>query len=82
MDKNLTNLLVATLRVNVPKSLLIKEGVSFEANMIEGFHFPLIVKPNTGGSSIATTKTQDHSETMEAVGKIQSDDTLLQECIE
>ncbi len=48
LDKALTKRLLATYKVRTPKYALIRRG---EAPRVEGFKYPVIVKPNAEGSS-------------------------------
>ena len=82
MDKNLTNLFIEESDIRIPKSLFVKKDSGIDLDLLQRLKFPLIVKPNKGGSSIATAKTKDIDETLSAVEKIVEDDTLIQECIE
>jgi len=44
--------------------------------------FPLIVKPNRGGSSFATARVETFEELHNACKEIRDDDILVQQCIE
>ena len=82
MDKYRTNLLVEQLSVKIPKSLLIVRGQRIESLVSPLICYPVIVKPNHWGSSIATSKVTTREELTHAQSLIEWDDILVQECIE
>jgi D-alanine-D-alanine ligase len=81
MDKNKSNILVEKIWVKVPKSYLFNY-----LNEISGikFSYPLIVKPNSWWSSVATYKVNNDAELSKAVSdviEITHDLVLVQEFI-
>ena len=79
MNKNIANLYLSNLGIRVPKSIFFPKW-SESSNI--NIPFPVIVKPNRGGSSIATNKAKNQDELLSAFGEITGDDILVQECIE
>lgn len=79
MDKNSTNLLATQFGVKIPESYFLKK---WEPLPEKSWEFPLIVKPNRGWSSIATSKVKTLHELLEACETITDDDILIQKCIE
>lgn len=79
MDKYLTNLVVQKVGIKIPNTVF--RARNTPTAMID-LPFPLIVKPNRGGSSIATSKVKSQSELVTACDAITDDDILIQECIE
>ena len=81
MDKNKANILVEKIWVQVPKSYLINDIQDLKSFK---FGFPLIVKPNSWWSSVATYKTNNYEELEEAVKNVKDitkDIVLVQEFI-
>lgn len=67
--------------VKVPESEFYAQGMEFSSEATNP-PFPLIVKPNRGGSSIATNKVSSMDELQKAYEMITDDDILVQSCIE
>ncbi|NRH21279.1 ATP-grasp domain-containing protein [Candidatus Gracilibacteria bacterium] len=84
LDKYQTNLFVAEMRVKIPETYFIPQGEpdKIANSLIYLNAFPYIVKPNRGGSSIATNKVKNEAELSQACSLITDDDILIQECIE
>lgn len=81
MDKNKTNILVEKIWIQVPKSYLISNKKELQDTV---FCFPLIVKPNSGWSSVATYMVNDMAELERAfddVREITKDIVLVQQFI-
>ncbi len=71
MNKQLTKTLVASLKIPVAKSLLYRANqaqISID-EAVEELGLPLFVKPNHGGSSLATFKVKSKTEMVEAIEK-------------
>lgn len=71
MNKQLTKTLVASLGIPVAKSLLYRASqtqISID-QAVEELGLPLFVKPNNGGSSLATFKVKSKTEMVEAIEK-------------
>ncbi len=69
MDKYLTKLLVKTLRIPVAKGVLVRatdDVIQIDA-MVEKLGLPCFVKPNHGGSSVATFKIKEKKDLPEAI---------------
>ncbi len=82
MDKYRTNLLVEKIWIKIPRSLFIARGYSIEELSSPLVCYPVIVKPNRGGSSLATTKVDAREGLWDAQKIILDDDIIIQECIE
>ncbi|MDD2486801.1 MAG: ATP-grasp domain-containing protein [Candidatus Gracilibacteria bacterium] len=81
MDKNMTNILVNEIGIKIPKSYILKDIYDIADIDIT---YPAIVKPNSGGSSIATYKTENITELEDAVKNVfelTEDFALVQEFI-
>lgn len=77
LDKFKTNIVLKEIWVNIPRQYLYEW-------FIQDWEFPLIVKPNHGGSSFYTFKVQNNEELQNAISEIQNhtaDQVLIQECI-
>ncbi|MDD2745164.1 MAG: ATP-grasp domain-containing protein [Candidatus Gracilibacteria bacterium] len=81
LNKNQTNLFVEKMGIKVPRSEFYEQGRGF-SSIATQLSFPLIVKPNKGGSSIATNKVSSIEEFQKAYEMIVDDDILVQTCIE
>jgi D-alanine-D-alanine ligase len=69
MDKYLTKLLVKTLRIPVAKGMLVRatdEVIQID-HMVDELGLPCFVKPNHGGSSVATFKIKAKKDLPEAI---------------
>lgn len=69
-DKYMCNKYLSTYGAKVPKSSKITQNATYdEMGIINDLGIPLFVKPNCGGSSLATTKVTDQSQLSEAIKK-------------
>lgn len=66
MDKQLAKLIVSKEGVNVPWALMIRRGEPVPGEV----EFPLIVKPNSEGSSIGVSRVYDRSELATALDRL------------
>ena len=55
MDKSITKSILKTVHVNTPKWLIVRGADELEPDMVAELGYPVVVKPNSGGSSVATT---------------------------
>jgi D-alanine-D-alanine ligase len=79
LDKYRTNLFVKKMGVKIPLTHFIGEGEDLPE--LSELDFPFIVKPNHGGSSIATSKVKNEIELRKSHKMIALDDTIIQEYI-
>lgn len=82
VDKNHTNQFVSTIGIPLPRSLYLEAWTHIEKLENPLICYPVIVKPNRGGSSIQTAKVDNREELVQAQRDIIWDDILIQECIE
>jgi len=54
MDKNISKKLFVSEGIKTPKWIIVKDENKIDYSIIENMGYPLIVKPNSGGSSIGT----------------------------
>lgn len=83
MDKNLTKKLFKVENILTPKWVLVKDN-EFKFKSVESLGFPMVVKPNSGGSSIGTFIVKDEKELRNAVAEALSYDkeVLIEEYLE
>ena len=67
MDKNISKKLFITEGIKTPQWIIVKDENEVDYSIIENIEYPLIVKPNSGGSSIGTIKVNSKEELKEAV---------------
>ncbi len=67
MDKNISKKLFITEGIKTPQWIIVKDENEVDYSIIENIGYPLIVKPNSGGSSIGTIKVNSKEELKEAV---------------
>ena len=67
MDKNISKKLFITEGIRTPQWIIVKDENEVDYSIIENIEYPLIVKPNSGGSSIGTIKVNSKEELKEAV---------------
>lgn len=67
MDKNISKKLFITEGIKTPQWIIVKDENEVDYSIIENIGYPLIVKPNSGGSSIGTIKVNSKDELKEAV---------------
>ncbi len=78
MNKHLTKKLLASENITTPKGILIKASTPLSSSMVSTLSYPLIVKPNTGGSSLGTFKVEDEESLLSATREaFQYDEELL-----
>lgn len=62
MDKNKTKEILKMHRIPVAPSLIIKNNSSYNIEEINDLGYPLVIKPNSGGSSIGTNLVKNQTE--------------------
>jgi D-alanine-D-alanine ligase len=84
IDKHMTDCLVRQAGFLVPSEVLVRRNAKIPSFSEKRLEFPLVVKPNRWGSTIATEVVNESKELQEAIAKIhfeERDDALVQECI-
>lgn len=80
MDKNISKKLFITEGIKTPQWIIVKDENKIDYSIIENIGYPLIVKPNSGGSSIGTIKVNSKEELKEAVKEaLKYDDEIIAE---
>ncbi|MDD2693373.1 MAG: ATP-grasp domain-containing protein [Candidatus Gracilibacteria bacterium] len=82
MDKYKTNIFVEKMGIRIPRSFFVERGYTIDSLCSPLVCYPVIVKPNRGGSSVATSKVSSVAELITAQKAIIDDDIIIQECIE
>lgn len=78
MDKNISKKIFITENIKTPKWIMIKDEDEINYGEVEKVDYPLIVKPNNGGSSIGTIIVNDKENLKEAVGEaLKYDDEIM-----
>ncbi|MDO7906852.1 D-alanine--D-alanine ligase [Paenibacillus sp. JX-17] len=67
MDKHLSKKLIASEGVATPAWVLARTGEEIPFELAERLGYPLVVKPNTGGSSVGVTLASDRRQLIYAV---------------
>lgn len=67
MDKSITKSILKTINVNTAKWLIVREIEELDLKEIKELGYPVVVKPNSGGSSVATTIVYNEKEIESAV---------------
>ncbi|MGV8982889.1 D-alanine--D-alanine ligase [Clostridium sp.] len=67
MDKNISKKLFVSEGIKTPKWILVKDENKIDYSIIENIGYPLIVKPNSGGSSIGTILAYSKEELKQGV---------------
>lgn len=67
MDKDLTKKLIRTSGINTADWILIKNIEELNYKQVENLGYPVVVKPNSGGSSVATFLINNSQELKNAV---------------
>ncbi|WP_138205427.1 D-alanine--D-alanine ligase [Haloimpatiens lingqiaonensis] len=67
MDKNITKELLRTKNINTPDWVMIKKGKAINFHEVERIAYPLVVKPNNGGSSIGISIVKNREEFQKAI---------------
>jgi len=62
MNKNISKKLFVTEGIKTPQWITVKDENKIDYSIIENIGYPLIVKPNSGGSSIGTIKVYSKEE--------------------
>lgn len=70
MDKNLTKIVLKEHGIPTAKWLCIKDLNDLDYDNIDSIGYPLVIKPNAGGSSICTYLAKNRSELVENVSKV------------
>lgn len=74
MDKDITKKLIRASGINTADWILIKNIEELEYKKVEGMGYPVVVKPNSGGSSVATFVINNSYELNNAVALSQKYD--------
>ena len=69
MDKNISKKLFVSEGIKTPKWIIVKDENKIDYSIIENIGYPLIVKPNSGGSSIGTILAYSIEELKEGVSE-------------
>jgi D-alanine-D-alanine ligase len=78
MDKNISKKLFVAENIRTPEWIMIKNENEIDYNNIEKLGYPLIVKPNNGGSSIGTVIVHSRENLKEAVREaLKYDDEIM-----
>lgn len=83
MNKREANIIASYNHLRVPQEFLLKKEEEYKTQAVD-FSFPMIVKPNKGGSSCFTYKVHNFQELEEKITHMRahiSDDILIQEYI-
>ena len=67
MNKHLTKKLLASENITPPKGILVKTNEPLSSDIANTLSYPLIVKPNTGGSSVGTFKVENKNDLLSAI---------------
>ncbi|MBZ9688949.1 D-alanine--D-alanine ligase [Clostridium estertheticum] len=67
MDKNLSKKLFASEGIKTPKWIIVKDENKIDYSIIDNIGYPIIVKPNSGGSSIGTIIAYSREEVKDGV---------------
>ena len=62
MDKDMTKKALKASGINTAKWVMVNKGEEIDFQAIESIGYPLVVKPNSGGSSVATGIVRDREE--------------------
>ncbi len=84
IDKHITNSLVRQAGFRIPFEVLARRNAKIPSFSEKKLEFPLVVKPNRWGSSLATEIVKDSNSLQKAIANIHfeiHDDALVQECI-
>ena len=83
MSKNVSKTLMRAYSIPVAEDIFVKKDRSLEDIEIEKMGFPVIVKPNCGGSSIGIYVAENYEELKDAFEKIRDmgDDILIEKYI-
>lgn len=83
MNKKQTKRILTAEGIIVPKGFCLKKHQTVDYYEVESLNYPMIVKPNSGGSSIATFKVKNREELVEALKEAFKHDAyvLVEECL-
>ena len=78
MNKNISKKLFITEGIKTPQWIIVKDENEIDYSIIESIGYPLIVKPNSGGSSIGTIKVNSREKLKEGVKEaLKYDDEII-----
>lgn len=69
MDKDMTKKVLRSEGITTADWVVVKNGAEIDEEKIKGFGMPVVVKPNNGGSSVATFVIHNPEEIKEAVSE-------------
>jgi len=80
MDKNISKKLFISEKIKTPKWIIVKDENKIDYSIIDNIGYPLIVKPNSGGSSIGTILAHSKEELKDGVREaLKYDDEIIVE---
>ena len=78
MDKNISKKLFISEKIKTPQWITVKDENKIDYSIIENIRYPLIVKPNSGGSSIGTFIAYSKEELKDGVKEaLKYDDEII-----
>lgn len=80
MDKNMSKLVMESQGIQTPRWVLLKKDYVIESHYFDGLRFPVIIKPNQGGSSIGIQTAASYDQMVDAINyAYQFDDEVIVE---
>lgn len=70
MDKDITKRVMVSANVKTPKWTTVKSVDDIDFNLIEEIKYPVFIKPNSGGSSVATFLVEKKEDVKDAVSNV------------
>lgn len=78
MDKDISKKLFIAEGIKTPQWITVKDENKIDYSIVENIGYPLIVKPNSGGSSVGTIKVYSREELKEGVKEaLKYDDEII-----
>ncbi|MGH4123054.1 MAG: D-alanine--D-alanine ligase [Clostridium sp.] len=78
MDKNISKKLLVSEGIKTPKWIIVKDENKIDYSLVENIGYPIIVKPNSGGSSIGTIMAYSREKLKEGVYEaLKYDDEII-----
>ena len=83
IDKNMSKLVLRSMGLLTPDWLLVRKDFEFHKDYFDGLSFPVIIKPNQGGSSIGISIAANYEEIKAGLEKafVYDEEAIVEEWI-
>lgn len=84
IDKNMSKLIMTSVGILTPRWVILRKDIQWHEEFFAGLRFPVIVKPNQGGSSIGISLAETYEDLPNAIDEalLYDDEVIVEEWIQ